>query len=722
MRKKIILFIIGLAITIAALLCTWDIDAKKSNILSQMNNIIYDINLRIFNKEVIPNDIVIVDIDEKSLQHEGRWPWSRNKVAELIKKLQKNNTAVIAIDVLFPEQEPNIANVFLNYAQKNQNFSPQLKDQLTSYTQIFDNDKIFAEALSASDIVLGVFFNNALHGSAGKHGKPILKSPDKLFVLKESNFIGNTPILADAVKYTGFTTTTKDQDGLIRRSPMLIEYNNFLYPSLSLEAVRAYLLVDKITLDTYDLGKRKIFLGIQLGDTYIPTDASGNILVNYVSVNFSFPHISATDILNDVALKHSLEGKIAIIGSSAVGIGDLHSTPFRAINYPGAEIHATIMASILNKDFISAPLWMTGIERIIIIIIGLATTILTMYLSAFGFILLIIGSMFVLFLFNGWLLFFQGLVCPHVILPYIQLLSLCIINNGYGYLFETRARKKLRDVYGQYISTAHIDEMLEHKDELTLSGTTKNMTMLFADVRNFTTISEKLDAKAVKQFLNTLFTPFTEIIFEYQGTIDKYVGDMIMAFWNDPLNDERHALHAVSAALKMQQKVKEIAGVFAQQNINSVNIRIGINTGMTHVGDMGSSYRKAYTVLGDAVNLASRLEGTNKIYGTAILVSQATKELCPEILFRFVDCVYVKGKTIPVNIYEPLCLIEQKTIELETELAQYAIAIDLYNAKNWPEAKTAFTKLTAQYPSVGIYAVYLGNIAQSEKQPSLTPG
>lgn len=259
--------------------------------------------------------------------------------------------------------------------------------------------------------------------------------------------------------------------------------------------------------------------------------------------------------------------------------------------------------------------------------------------------------------------------------------------------------------------------MLDTPKQYTLEGNTKNMTVLFADIRNFTPIAEKLDASGVKKFLNTLFTPLTKIIFEFQGTIDKYVGDMIMAFWNDPIEDKAHATHSVKAALMMQEKVKELASVFAAQNLPNVSIRIGINTGIMHVGDMGSEYRKAYTVLGDAVNVASRLEGANKFYGTDILISQETKDQCNDVVFRFVDCIYVKGKEKPINIYEPLGLLNNKTAALEAELSNYSKALEFYNAKNWNQAKEKFESLSREYPQSQLYRIYRDRAHEYESNP-----
>src|SRR3972149_6782393 len=469
MHKKIVVLIVGGLATIIFLVFTWDAVFKYSGALTRVNYIFYDASLRIIHKRDKPDKIVIVDVDDKSLKYDGRWPWSRNKIAAIVKALQSSGAAVIVFDVLLPDIEPNIADTLLKHAEVSKDIHVVITDYLSQQLPYFDNDKILAETLAKSDVVLGVFFNEDV--LAGKLGKPILSfiKPINLVIPQMSKFIGNIPILADSVRYTGFTTTIPDEDGSIRRSPLLIKYNEDLYPSLALEAVRAYLLIDKISLDLRDVGTSKIFLGIQLGDIYIPTDLSSGFLINYIGPAFSFPYVSASDVLQNKFSPKVFEGKIVIIGSSSVGIGDLHSIPLQDVGYPGVEIHANIIESILNKNIISSPLSLVGIERILFVIVGLVFT------------------------FNAALLLKWQLVLPHLMLPYLQVLLLGIINAGYGYLFENRYRKKMHDVYGQYVSSEHIDKMLDLKDLQALEGNTKMMSVLFAEVRSFTSISEKLD-------------------------------------------------------------------------------------------------------------------------------------------------------------------------------------------------------------------------------------
>ena len=714
-QKKAVFIIAGL-VTFLSLVFTFEPVFKYFSILSRSNYTFYDITLRLLgNAKDNLNSVVLVDIDDRSLKIEGHWPWSRDKVANIVKVLKENKAAVIVFDILFPEKEPNVAEILLQHIRQDPKAMTQVTTYLTQQVSSFDNDQIFADIISESDVVLGMFFNEYI--SFGERGKPIYHTGKSLPLLvpHATNVIGNIPVLAKAVNYMGFTNTANDSDGTIRRSPLVIEYQEDLYPSLALQAVRAYLLTDKFAINLRDMGDNKIFLGMTIGDIYIPTDIAGNILVNYAGPAFSFPYVSAEDVLRHKFPAQMFEGKIVIVGSSAVGIGDFHSTPFQASGYPGMEVHANIISSILNKNIISSPIWLTGIERVMMVLVGIVFISFMVKFSIIGLLLtifILIGS---IFLFNMLLLTEWQLILPHLILPYLQVVFLGISGSSYGYLFETRYRKRMHEVYGKYVSSEHIDKMLSSPKKDIIESRSKFMTVLFADVRGFTTISERLEAKEVKRFINTLFTPLTEVIFSYQGTIDKYVGDMIMAFWNDPVDDVDHVTHGVHAALMMQRKVKELAPTFALQNLTNVSIRIGINSGIMHVGDMGSEYRKTYTVLGDAVNLGARLETVSEIYGTDILVSESTKNLCHDVIFRYIDNITVKGKTAAVNVYEPICFAHEKNPDLEAELQQYDAALQLYKSSKWQEASRAFAQLVAKYPRVKIYAIYLKRINDSSK-------
>jgi adenylate cyclase len=711
MKRNLVIVVLGLLVTLLCLMFTWNEVFQAHSVLPRLNNIVYDVTYKLFHSKAKSDAIVIVDIDEKSLIREGKWPWSRDKVAALVSNLQHAGAAVIAFDILFAENDFNPAKIILD-AQKQHELSLPVTQYLSTNLPTYDNDRILAQTLAKSDIVLGMFFSNDLYQSIGKLGKPFLFSgaTDKLIIPRMLRYTSSIEPLVDAAKLTGAVTIIPDVDGVVRYYPMLINYENGLYAALALQAVNLYWLDSKVELDWRMLDQKQILLGIKVGQVYIPTDATGSILIPYIGPAFSFPYVSATQILHNEFNVQDVAGKLIFIGSSAVGIADMHTVPLQSASYPGVEVHASVANAILNNTFISSPAWMVGFERLLIVGLGIIFIILALRSSMLGLVLLIILAEGFVFALQAEFWLKGHWVLPHEILPYLQIIILGILNLGYGYFFEARTRKKLHDIYGQYVSNAHIDEMLNHPTQYTMSGRSKEMTVLFADIRNFTAISEKLDSNQVKNFLNAIFTPLTEIVFSQKGTIDKYVGDMLMAFWNDPTDDNDHALHAVQSGLMMIAKVKSMFNEFASFGLTNVRIGVGINTGIMHVGDMGSKFRKAYTVLGDAVNLASRLESANKFYGTSILVSADAKNKCHGITFRFIDRVCVKGKEVPIEVYEPIGFENQISSAMQVYLDQHQLALDAYYARQWDIAKKQLSDLKAQKLNEVIYDLYLTRI------------
>jgi len=293
---------------------------------------------------------------------------------------------------------------------------------------------------------------------------------------------------------------------------------------------------------------------------------------------------------------------------------------------------------------------------------------------------------------------------------------LTMLNLGYGFLRENASRKLLKGMFDQYVPPAHIDRMMSDPSAYQFEGEQKELTVLFSDIRSFTNISETLSAAELKGFLNSYFTPITQIIFDNEGTIDKYVGDMVMAFWGAPIDDERHAYHAVLTALKMQQMTQRLRDEFSKKGWPAVEIGVGLNSGPMNVGDMGSSYRRAYTVLGDSVNLGSRLESITKFYGAKILLGEHTQALAPEFIYRYVDRIQVKGKNEPVRVYEPLCLQKDMTSALSAELTQYEAAHQLYMEQQWDAAAAAFSELIQSYPEQKLYQVYKDRVADLRQE------
>jgi adenylate cyclase len=536
---------------------------------------------------------------------------------------------------------------------------------------------------------------------------------EQLGIYHAMGYVTNTPLLQQSAKYFGFINIFPDADGIVRRAPLVIQYGQDIYPSLALRAVMLFL--DKnIALFTPNYNNEIKLEGVHLGNHLIPTDASGRSLIPFIGNSYTFPYYSATDVLHDRIDKNVFLGKIVFIGTTALGLGDLQATSVQS-PYPGVEIHATIANGILQDIFSSEPAWTRGAELFFTLLFGLLAAFIFPYLGPRMLAFLIIIFPPGLLIFNNSLWNETGLVLS-LLMPCLIVLSIALLNIIYGYLFESRKREHLKNMFGQYVPEEHIDEMLKNPGNYALHGESRELSVLFADIRNFTTISENLSASELVRMLNTLFTPMTEIIFKHQGTIDKYVGDLIMAFWGAPLKDKSHAEHAIEAALEMQNKIKSLREKSLESKDIEIYMGMGINSGVMNVGDMGSKYRRNYTVVGDAVNLASRVESLTKFYGVNIIVTENTQANQNKFVFRKLDHVRVKGKKAAISIYEVICLQTELTEEMMVELESYHAALDFYFQQKWTDALILMTQLQAAYPSVKIYQIYMNRIEEFKNQ------
>jgi adenylate cyclase len=435
------------------------------------------------------------------------------------------------------------------------------------------------------------------------------------------------------------------------------------------------------------------------------------------------------------------ENSLVLIGTSAPGLQDIRTTPLDRV-YPGVEVHANMLHALMDAQpvaevasgsastqsvmsdfegggratFPYKPDWAPGAQLVIISWLGLAMALIFPFLGATS----MAGASIVMMVavvwanFQLWANF--GLDFSVVFLLLVIFL-VAAVNLVYGFLAESQTRKVIKGMFDQYVPPAHIDSMLEDPDNYSFEGESKELTVLFSDIRSFTTISEALSAAELKSLLNDFFTPITGIIFKHSGTIDKYVGDMVMAFWGAPLDDPQHRQHAVAAALEMLDKVDELKAEFNERGYPEVNIGVGINTGFMNVGDMGSTYRRSYTVLGDAVNLGSRLEGLTKFYGIRLLVGQETAAELDGFLLRHIDKVKVKGKHEAVDCFEPICYLSSAGEQLKARVARYHEAQQFYYRQQWDEAQAMLEELAADEPEALLYKVYLERIETLRETP-----
>lgn len=685
--------------------------------VSSLEDLAYDLEVRSMRKPLGKNvPIAIVDIDDKSLKGEGRWPWPRDKIAKLVTNLYKNGATVIAFDITFPDAETNIAEKVLERVEK----TPQTAAQLEELKKEFDYDALLASSLQMGESVLGMVFKDQDEFS-GVLPSPVIKlSPQlttQLGIPEKKGYLANIARLQSAAKAEGFINATPDPDGVLRFTPLLFRHGSDVYGSLGLLAVARYLLAEKIELVTAQYEETSVLEGIKLDQQFIPTDSLGEMLIPFRGGSYTFPYISAVDVLNETALKEAVNGKLIFIGSTASAIGDIRPTAIASI-YPGIEVHASLAYGIIDHYLPYKPTWGRGVTFLTTIVIG---TILALFLPFLGVLAICVICIILpalLIFANYWLWTTQGIVVS-IFLPVGLILLLFLLNLIWGYLFESRRSKDLKSMFGQYVPPAYLDNMIKQGGDFGLEGESKELTVLFSDIRNFTGVSEKMTATELKAFLNQYLTPITEVIFNHKGTIDKYVGDMVMAFWGAPLEDTTQVFNAVVTGLAMQTELAKLNDIFESEKKPRIKIGVGINTGIMNVGDMGSKFRKAYTVLGDTVNLASRLEGQTKFYHVDVLVGGLTYDRTKDdFAYRKIDRIKVKGKETGVEIYCPICQIAEASPELKQELALHNQALETYFKQQWDKAENDFKQLHDTYPkNKELYKVYLERIKLMRANP-----
>lgn len=710
-----------IAVSVAVVIMWMSIQSGTApSVLTRIEYLLYDLRFNLLldytKRDQSDHKIAIIDIDEDAIVEIGRFPWSRHKVATLIDKLGEAGVLVTAFDVVFSEAEENPVDYIAGLAPDALAQSVGNQGAWQNLYESVDADINMARAVSENDIVLGFFFQDDGQYQNGMLPPPVFQVPpewsERLVVTQRPGFTANIPVLQEQSEGGGFVTMFPDFDGTVRRAPLVIRHGDFLYPSLALGAALRYLFLDSVEPQVAEVGNVLTVTEVAVSEFPAPTDALGFVTVPYQGKAYTYPYISAADVMMDRLEPGVLEGAVVFVGTSAIGLADLRSTPMGP-QYPGVEVHANILDALLSGGFPQKPDWAEGAMLFQLFLIAILMIVvlprlgpITMLLGGLGIILLVL-------VFNGYV-WTLGLDLP-LAGALMLTLALTIIFIADGFLRENASKKMLKGMFDQYVPPAHIDKMMSDPDAYSFSGESKELTVLFSDIRSFTTISESLNAKDLKLMLNTYFTPITKEIFDYNGTIDKYVGDMVMAFWGAPIDDEHHRENAVKAALKMQEVTEQLKPMFKAQGLPEVNIGVGVNTGFMNVGDMGSSYRRAYTVLGDAVNLGSRLESITKFYGAKILIGEETYDHITGFVCRFVDRIVVKGKEEAIRVYEPLGLEGEVDANVVDEIQEYDLAYGLYLERRWDEATTAFKRLHEQNP-LPLYQVYVERIQDLRHQ------
>ncbi len=692
---------------------------------------LYDYRLRLTLPHTSDDRIVILDIDEKSLKEDGRWPWGRDKMAVLMEKLfDRDGAAVVGFDVVFAEKDNSSGLKVLQDLGRNQfKDVAQFQSVLTQIRPHLEYDALFASKIKQRNVVLGYYFSNSERGAqksmSGVLPEPVFPSGTfkgrPVTFLKWDSYGANLPELQTSAALAGHFNPVVDFDGVVRRIPMIVEYEGAYYESLSMAVVRTLLGMPKLS-PGYATSKDKNYGGLEWltleaaqGDLRIPVDAEISALVPYRGARGSFRYISASDVLHDRIPLTDIQNKIVLVGTSAPGLMDMRSTPVGEV-YPGVEVHANMISGILSQSIKQNPSYVLGANVLLVLLVGVALSILLPILSPIRGTLLSAGVLLLAVIVNGSLWEYGNIALP-MAGGMLMILALFALNMTFGYFVESRTKRQITGLFGQYVPSELVDEMSKNPEQVSMEGESREMTVLFSDVRGFTTISEGLDPKELSLLMNEFLTPLSRVIYSHRGTIDKYMGDCIMAFWGAPLPDTRHAYHAVLSGLEMQRTLSSLQPHFKERGWPQISIGVGINTGRVSVGNMGSEVRVAYTVMGDAVNLASRLEGITKEYGAGVLVGESTKEAVPEFVYRELDLVRVKGKDKPVAIFEPLGLVGEVAQELLEEVKLFQQAVRLYRKQDWDKAELQFFNLLKIAPQSKLYEVYTERVGYYRNNP-----
>lgn len=712
---------IGLSLMLVLLLLLDAQGALNLGFTQRLENYVYDLRLRWTMPNTVDKQIVILDIDEKSLKEQGQWPWPRNKLAQLVDLLfDRYKIGVLGFDILFAERDESSGLKHLEQLARSELGSDAaFNSTLDKLKPQLNYDQLFADSLKNRRVALGYYFLALGRENASVVGtlpRPALAlgsfDPHAVDARGASGFGANLPELQTSAAAGGYfnTTAEPDSDGLLRWMPMLQLYNGNLYENLGLAVARLALQEPKIELG-YD-ARDKSALGLEflkLGQRRIPVDQEVGSLIPFRGPSRSFPYVSASDVLHGTAPLEIMKDKIVLVGTTAPGLNDLRNTPVQE-SYPGVEMHANLVAGILDGNIKERPAWADSIEPIVLLTLGVLLALVLPALKPLAATVLSLVAVGALVGANLYAWQVADLVLP-LASTLLMMAVLFAFNMFWGYFVESRGKRLLSGLFGQYVPPELVDEMAKDPAAYTLAGESRELTVLFSDVRGFTTISEGLDPQQLTQLMNDFLTPMTHVIHQHRGTIDKYMGDAIMAFWGAPVHDEQHARHALMAGLDMIASLEALQEQFKAKGWPPVKIGVGVNTGEMTVGNMGSEFRLAYTVMGDAVNLGSRLESLTKEYGVSMIVSEFTRAAVPDFVYRELDCVRVKGKDKPVRIYQPLGPVGQTDVKLVEEIALYDEALKLYRAQNWQLANEKFVQLQRLYPERYLYKMYAKRIA-----------
>lgn len=661
--------------------------------------------------------IAILDIDEASLKSVGRWPWSRDTMTALLDQLfDRYGVAAVGFDVVFTEPDTSSGlDVLKQLAQRELAGSRDFQAAFRQLAPRLDYDARFARALAGRPVSLGYYFIPAGYGNTRTGELPPPALPAIALNTLPAGYGANLAAFQHAAPGAGFFNMLVDGDGTARRMHLLTPYGAGTHLALSASTLRVAFGGDPASAGVESLrllGRQYDTPWLEVGGIRVPLSADGSVHVPY-RAGSPFPYISAAQVLAGKTAAAQLENRIVLLGSTAPGLTDLRVTPFSS-NFPGVEIHAHLIAGMLDGATRSTPPWADDARVLLVLLLG---AVLTGVLLRLGPVAGLLASAALLALLlavyaAAWSRF---QVVP-MAAPMLTVLGLYALNTAYGFFAESRSKRQITRLFGQYVPPELAAEMSRDPAHYTMAGQSRDMTVLFSDIRGFTDFSEKLPPAELAEVLNAYLSTMTRIVQQQRGTIDKYIGDAIMAFWNAPVDLSDHAARAVQTALDMQAALPQLNREFAARNWPDVKIGIGVNTGRMSVGNMGSEFRMSYTVMGDAVNLGSRLEGITKQYGVGILVTQPTVEADTQHVFMKIDVVRVKGKATPVAIYQPLGRKGELSEQVQHIARIFEAAFARYQACDWDAATQMLTELKAVSPCA-LCDIYIERIAHFRAEP-----
>ncbi|MCC2676554.1 MAG: adenylate/guanylate cyclase protein [Ramlibacter sp.] len=703
-------------------------------VLQRLDDIIYDARLRATMPRTLDERVVIIDIDEKSLAEVGRWPWSRNRLAEMVDELfDRQKIELLGFDVVFAEADESSGLKRLRQLAQG-----ELKDQAGFAERVaqlqgsLDYDATFARSLKNRPIVLGYYFTSDREGrTSGVLPQPVMAQealrgrPIKF--TSWNGFGSNIEQLARAAPVAGFFNPMVDGDGVVRAVPLLAEHKGSYYESLALSMFRMlvgspavepgfptesflprhYQGLDHIRLK---LGERSRAIPVAEGViTLVPFRGAGG------PSGGSYTYVSAADVIGKKLPAESLKGKIILVGTTAPGLQDLRVTPVGE-TYAGVETHANLLSGLLDNKIPVKPDYALGYDLVILVVTGLLLAFALPLLSATRAVLLSVLVAAAIFALNFYLYMAHMLA-----LPLAAALAMAgtafALNMSYGYFVESRSKRELANLFGTYVPPELVDEMVKDPDSYSMKATNKELTVMFCDMRGFTKMSERMEPTQLQELLNAVFSRLTDIIRANRGTIDKYMGDCVMAFWGAPVDTPNHAELAVKSAIEMSLAVRQINAEHRAKDMLEIGVGVGLNTGTMCVGDMGSDIRRSYTVIGDSVNLGSRLEGLSKAYGVDIVVSESTRKLAPEFAWQELDRVRVKGKEQAVGIFYPVAPVAGLDKKVADELRIWGAFLKAYRAQDWDQCDLQMLNLQRLGAQKYLYELYSERVASMRLLP-----